>query len=135
MKMLPSFFNCRTNNFWFTLSVFKSYSLCVCLYFHCVLVLGNTPADLLLLLTVSTSAPPDLGETVIVSASALKGSAGCFWSAQLVYVYLFLCQPPCCSGPTVTDGAFSTLGSLSVWLSTCPLGFGDSVKVCQGPVF
>lgn len=125
-------FNCRTNHYWFTLSVFLSRSLCMCLYFCCVSVLGKVPADLLLLLTASTSAPPDLGETVIVSASALNGSAGCFWSTQLVYVYLFFCQPPSCCGPIARLGAFSTLGSLSfsvcLCLSTCPLGFGDSVQ-------
>lgn len=122
-------FNCRTNHYWFTLSVFLSLSLCMCLYFCCVSVLGNVPADLLLLLTASTSALPDLGETVIVSASALNGSAGCFRSTRLVY--LFFCQPPSCCGPIARLGAFSTLGSLSfsvcLCLTTCPLGFSDSV--------
>ncbi len=123
-------FNCRTNHYWFTLSVFLSHSLCMCLYFCCVSVLGKVPADLLLLLTASTSAPPDLGETVIVSASALNGSAGCFRSTQPVYVYLFFCQPPGCCGPIARLGPFSAGGSLSfsvcLCLSTCPLGFGDS---------
>lgn len=64
-------------------------SLHVSVFLLCVSVLGKVPADLLLLLTASTSAPPDLGETVIVSTSALNGSAGCFWSTQLVNVYLF----------------------------------------------
>lgn len=129
-RFFPSF-NCRTNHCWFTLSVFLSHSLCMCLYFCCVSVLGKVPADLLLLLTASTSAPPDLGETVIVSASALNGSAGCFQSTQLVYVYLFFCQPPSCCGPIARLGTFSTLGSLPfavcLCLSTCPLVFGNTI--------
>lgn len=89
------------------------------LYFCCVSVLGKVPADLLLLLTTSTSAPPDLGETVIVSASALNGSAGCFRSTQPVYVYLFFCQPPHCRGPIAKLEAFSSVGSLSFSLCLC----------------
>lgn len=67
-------------------------SACVCI-FCCVSVLGKMPADHLLLLTASTSAPPDLGETVIVSASALNGSAGWFQSTQTC-----LCLPLFLSG-------------------------------------
>lgn len=121
-------FKCGTNRCWFTLSVFLSRSRCMCLYFRCVSVPGSEPADLLLLLTASTSAPPDLGETVIVSASALNGSAGCFWSTQLVCVHLFFCQPPSCRGPAAKPGAFSALGSFPLLcLSTCPLVSGNTV--------
>lgn len=95
----------------------------MCLYFCCVSVLGKMPADLLLL-TASTSAPPDLGETVIVSASALNGSAGCFQATQLVYVYLFFCQAPSCCGPSARLQGFSTLGTFFVLL---PIRFSDCV--------
>lgn len=128
---LLSFKN-RTNHCWFTLSVFLSHSLCMCLYFCCVSVLGKVPADLLLL-TALTSAPPDLGETVIVSASALNGSAGCFQATQLVYVYLFFCQPPSCCGPIARLAGFSTLGSFSFFVFLCPftcsLQFGNNVHL------
>lgn len=108
-------FNCRTNHYWFALSVFLSHSLCMCLYFCCVSVLGKVPVNLLLLMA-STSAPPDSEETVIVSASTLNGSAGCFQATQLVYVCLFFCQPPGCVGPSTRFGACSTLGSLSFFV-------------------
>lgn len=91
--------------------LFSCPTPCMCLYFCCVSVLGRAPADLLLL-TASTSALPDLAETVIVSASVLNGSAGWFQATQLVHVYLFFCQLPHFFGPTARHGV-SIIGVLS----------------------
>lgn len=95
-------------------------------------VLGTAPAALLLLLTASTSALPDLGETVIVSASALSGSAGCFG----VYPTCS-CLPLFLSAPLAAVGLLPDLELLAIYeflsfpvrlcLTTYSLGLGDSV--------
>lgn len=65
-----------------------SQCLCttVCVFFCFASVTGQVPAELCLR-TAPTSSSPDFRETVIVSAPALKGSAGCSQPAQPFHIF------------------------------------------------
>lgn len=89
------FYTCKCNiklQFLLHLSKIKAKSLSCptvsawLLVFCFASVTGEVPAQLLLL-TAPTSSFPDFRETVIVSAPALKGSAGCFQSTHPVYLF------------------------------------------------
>lgn len=90
-----SFYTCKYNiksQFLLHLSKNKAKSLSCpavsawLLIFCSASVIGEVPAELLLL-TAPTSSFPDFRETVIVSAPALKGSAGCFQSTHPFYLF------------------------------------------------
>lgn len=88
------FYTCKCKTkFQFLLHLSKNKTVSFLSHYLCGLLLrfasvtGEVPAELLLL-TAPAPSSPDFRETVIVSAPALKGSAGCFQSAHPFYLFL-----------------------------------------------